>query len=148
MARRPPPASSGRRRRFGRVQLAAEIVLAYVEARRALACSPLVVVLARLRGQSRPHAWLPAVAPVEGGLSEAVRLGRAVSRVLAVIPGDTRCLMRALVLIRLLARRGIPARLVIGARPTPRFLAHAWVEAAGQPVLAAGDGAFGRLVEL
>jgi hypothetical protein len=64
------------------------------------------------------------------------------------LPGDTRCLARSLVLTQLLARRGIPSRLVIGARPAPRFLAHAWVEHAGQPVLPIGDGSFGRLVEL
>ena len=51
-------------------------------------------------------------------------------------------------LTRLLARRGIPAKLVIGARSAPDFLAHAWVEYGGDPVLAAGDGSFGRLVEL
>jgi hypothetical protein len=64
------------------------------------------------------------------------------------MPGDTRCLMQALVLTRMLARRGIPARLVIGARTVPGFFAHAWVEHDGQPVLAIGDGLFDRLVEL
>ena len=48
----------------------------------------------------------------------------------------------------LLARRGIPARLVIGARTTPAFLAHAWVECDGVAVLDPGDGSFARLVEL
>jgi len=71
-----------------------------------------------------------------------------VARTLALLPGDTRCLARSLVLTRLLARRGIPAKLVIGARTTPEFLAHAWVECAGHPVLAPGDESFGRLVEL
>jgi len=75
-------------------------------------------------------------------------LSRAVTRTLALLPGDTRCLMQALVLTGLLARRGIPAKLVIGARTTPRFFAHAWVEHAGQPVLAAGGGLFTTLVEL
>jgi hypothetical protein len=64
------------------------------------------------------------------------------------VPGDTRCLARSLVLTRLLARRGIPAKLVIGARGGPDFLAHAWVEHSGEPVLSPGDGSFGRLVEL
>jgi hypothetical protein len=81
-------------------------------------------------------------------LAEAHHLGNAVARTLAVMPGDTRCLVRSLVLTRLLARRGIPASLVIGARAAPDFLAHAWVEHAGDPVLAPGDGSFGRLVEL
>jgi hypothetical protein len=52
------------------------------------------------------------------------------------------------VLTRLLASRGIQAKLVIGARTTPEFLAHAWVEHDGRPVLDPGDDSFGRLVEL
>jgi Transglutaminase-like superfamily len=67
---------------------------------------------------------------------------------LELVPGDTRCLARSLVLTRLLARRGIPAKLVIGIRADPEFLAHAWVECEGKPVLSPGDGSFARLVEL
>ncbi len=65
-----------------------------------------------------------------------------------MVPGDTRCLRRSLVLMRLLAKRGISAQLVIGTRTSPDFLAHAWVEHDGEPVLSPGDGSFGRLVEL
>ena len=71
-----------------------------------------------------------------------------VARLLAHVPGDTRCLARSLVLTRLLAKRGIETKLVIGARTTPEFLAHAWVEYDGHPVLNPGDDSFGRLVEL
>ena len=81
-------------------------------------------------------------------LFEAWRLGRAVQLTLRLAPGDTRCLTRSLVLTQLLARRGIPAKLVIGARAKPSFTAHAWVEHAGHPVLPASDDSFGRLVEL
>ncbi len=81
-------------------------------------------------------------------MERAARLGRAVVRMLSLLPGDTRCLVRSLVLTRLLARRGIPARLVIGARTAPAFLAHAWVECDGVAVLDPGDGSFARLVEL
>jgi hypothetical protein len=56
--------------------------------------------------------------------------------------------VRSLVLTRLLAARGIEATLVIGARTDPEFLAHAWVEHHGEPVLSPGDGTFARLVEL
>ncbi|HEV3321193.1 MAG TPA: lasso peptide biosynthesis B2 protein [Solirubrobacteraceae bacterium] len=90
----------------------------------------------------------PGLTPADGALVEAHRLGRAVGRTLRLLPGDTRCLARSLVLTRLLARRGIPAKLVIGARADPDFLAHAWVECAGHAVLPAGDGSYGRLVEL
>ncbi len=86
--------------------------------------------------------------PSPGSLEEARRLSHAVARLLRYVPGDTRCLARSLVLTRLLASRGIEAKLVIGARTTPEFLAHAWVEHAGDPVLDPGDGSFGRLVEL
>ena len=69
-------------------------------------------------------------------------------RTLKLIPGDTRCLARSLVLTRLLARRGIPAKLVIGAQPAPDFRAHAWVECEGEPVLSPGAvRQLGRLVE-
>jgi hypothetical protein len=128
-----------------RIRLAAEIVVAYVRARRALRRAPIGAVVARLRLRPPPGAS-PAL--VEDRLHEARNLGHAVTRVLTILPGDTRCLMQALVLTRLLARRGIPAKLVIGASTAPSFFAHAWVEHAGQPVLSAGGGLFDRLVEL
>jgi hypothetical protein len=126
-----------------RVALAAEIVAAYAQARRALRRAPIAVVVAGLRSKSPPDRPVGAIA-----YSEAHRLGNAVTRTLRLMPGDTRCLARSLVLTRLLARRGIPAKLVIGARTDPDFLAHAWVEYDGQPVLSPGDETFGRLVEL
>jgi len=129
-----------------RLRLAAEILAAYARARRELRRAPIADVVANLRSRSQ-SARRPAV-DAPGMPAEARRLGRAVTRLLALVPGDTRCLARSLVLTRLLARRGIPAKLVIGARAKPEFLAHAWVEHAGDPVLAPGDGSFGRLVEL
>ncbi len=126
-----------------RTALAAEIVFAYLRARRQLRREPIERVVASLR------AGGPAPArPAAEALPEAVRLGRAVVRTMALLPGDTRCLRRSLVLTRLLARRGIPGRLVIGTRTRPEFMAHAWVELDGVPVLATDDVAFGRLAEL
>jgi len=126
-----------------RARLAVEILAAYGQSRRALRRAPIATVVAGLRSRS------PAVAtPIPDSLYEAHRLGRAVARLLAHVPGDTRCLVRSLVLTRLLASRGIQAKLVIGARTTPEFLAHAWVEHDGEPVLDPGDDSFGRLVEL
>lgn len=127
-----------------RVRLSAEIVSAYVHARRVLRRAPIESVVAELRSQRSDRS---PPSPL-GSLDEARRLGWAVTRALALLPGDTRCLARSLVLTRLLARRGIPAKLVIGARAEPAFLAHAWVEHDGDPVLAPGDTSFGRLVEL
>jgi hypothetical protein len=127
-----------------RVGLAAEIVTAFLQARRELRRAQIATVVQQLR--SGAPAAAREIDPVT--LVEARRLGRAVELTLRLVPGDTRCLARSLVLTRLLADRRIPATLVIGARPGPSFLAHAWVECAGEPILTPGDGSFGRLVEL
>ena len=138
-----------------RVALASEIVVSYIVARRDLKSAPIADVVAALRrsdGRRRAEGALPPGDGVERSSSDmlvrASRLARAVVAMLALFPGDSRCLVRSLVLTRLLARREIPSRLVIGARTAPEFLAHAWVECAGAPVLDPGDGSFGRLVEL
>lgn len=133
----------GRLSQRERARLAAEILVAYAQARRALRHAPIAAALESLRGR-------PATAPAlcADPLEESVRLGRAVTRLLRLLPGDTRCLARSLVLTRLLAARGIEAKLVIGARTSPEFLAHAWVEYRGAAVLDPGDETFGRLAEL
>lgn len=125
------------------MRLAVEILGAYLQSRRALRRAPIASVVAGLRSSSPS-----AAAPGANSLQEARRLGRAVGRLLAHVPGDTRCLARSLVLTRLLARRGIQSKLVIGAKAEPEFLAHAWVEHDGRPVLDPGEESFGRLVEL
>jgi hypothetical protein len=132
-------------RRLGvgeRGRLAAEILATYAQVRREMRRGPIESVLARLRRRT------VAAAPRSATLAESQRLGRAVSKTLALAPGDTRCLVRSLVLIGLLDRRRIAAALVIGARSEPEFLAHAWVEQEGTAILHPGDGSFGRLVEL
>lgn len=138
-----PGAHAGRLSRRRRVRLGVEILLAYQQARRALRRAPIEAAVAALRSDFPTFEGAGA-----GSLEEARRLGWAVTRVLAHVPGDTRCLARSLVLTRLLAGRGIEAKLVIGARAEPEFLAHAWVEHLGAAVLDPGDGSFGRLVEL
>jgi hypothetical protein len=126
-----------------RGRLAAEIVVAYLRAGRELRRAPIETVVDRLRsrGPLSPGGSTD-------GFREAQHLGHVVLRALALMPGDTRCLRRSLVLVQLLSRRGIPAELVIGTRSDPDFLAHAWVECGGRPVLPSGGGAFGRLVAL
>ncbi|MCW2988723.1 MAG: hypothetical protein JWM24_1661 [Solirubrobacterales bacterium] len=128
---------------FLRLRVISEFVVAYLRAWRELRRAPIEEVVGRLRASAtgRPRQGPEA-------LEEACRLGRAVVRTLAFLPGDTRCLRRSLVLTQLLARRGISARLVIGARTAPDFLAHAWVEHDGLPVLSPEGDQFGRLVEL
>jgi hypothetical protein len=92
-----------------------------------------------------------AVEPQPTGIVDAVasgrRLGRIVRRTLSVVPADTRCLAQSLTLTRMLARRGIESRLVIGVMPGERFAAHAWVEHEGVPLLPPG-GRFEELVTL
>ena|ERR1700689_1337992 len=125
-----------------RIRLAAEILASYAQVRWTLRRAPIEAVVGRLRSHSAPPRT------DDGALAEARQLGHIVTRILVLLPGDTRCLARSLVLTRLLARRGIPAKLVIAARRGPDFLAHAWVEHDGIPVLNPGDDSYARLVEL
>jgi hypothetical protein len=78
----------------------------------------------------------------------ARRLGRAASRTLSLLPTDSRCLARSLVLLAMLARRRVETRLVIGTRQGPAFAAHAWVELAGVPLLDPGASEYERLAEM
>jgi hypothetical protein len=144
-ASQPAAAGTSLRRRRSRpeqLRLAGEILAAYASSRKALRSAPIADAVTSLRAE------FPDLSAAPNTLSEARRLGHAVTRTLTFVPGDTRCLARSLVLTRLLAKRGIAAKLVIGARTSPAFLAHAWVEFQGQPVLDPGDGSFARLVEL
>lgn len=123
-----------------KVALAAEIVVAYARARWLVRWRELPAALAALRPQG--------AAADDPDILQAIDLGRNVGRLLAALPADSRCLMRSLVLTRLLDRRGIPSSVVIGVQPGEKFGAHAWVEVSGRPVLDAGGGSFARLVEL
>lgn len=121
-----------------KLALAAEILRSYARVR---------VALRRYDFQSAVLALRNPDDRVHDG-AEAVRLGRAVSRTLRLLPTDSRCLMQSLVLTDVLARRGMPSSLVIGVTPGPEFAAHAWVEADGSPLLPALDEVYARLVEL
>jgi hypothetical protein len=127
-----------------KASLMAEIALAYGVARWALWRHGLRPALATLRGgldrEVRPG-------PARDRLIAGVRLGRAVSRMLRVLPVDSRCLISSLVLTRMLARRGIESELVISVRPGEKFAAHAWVEHGGLALLPA-DAPASELVRL
>jgi hypothetical protein len=133
-----------------KLQLAGEVYVAYCHVRWWLPRHEIVEVVRRLRG------WSPAdvdVASCNGDDGRQVylsglRLGRAVVHSLQLLPTDSRCLMRSLVLTGLLARRRIASSLIIGVRPELEFSAHAWVEYAGEPLLPPGDPNLGRLTEL
>jgi hypothetical protein len=128
-----------------RALLVLEILAAYVPAllrlrRRQL--PELVAAARRCRLRVRIHE------PTSDTRRTALRLGHAVSRTLAVLPADGRCLVSSLVLSRMLARRGIAASLVVAVRHEPEFGAHAWVEHEGRPLLRPGVVGYKRLVEL
>jgi hypothetical protein len=126
----------------GKLRLAAEILGAYAQARWSLWRSDLPGTVRGLRAGAANGA--PAADPQ----AAAAHLGRAVVRTLGVLPADSRCLMRSLVLTRLLARRGIDSTFVLGVRGDGDFAAHAWVERTGIPLLAPGGSEFKRLVEM
>ena len=123
-----------------RARLGAEILAHYVRARWGLRRGGLPEAVAGMRSGRVAAAAAPS--------STWPRLAGAVVRVLEPIPADSRCLVRSLVLVRILARRGIETRLVIGVRSGPSFAAHAWVEHQGTELLPAGDGEYERLMEL
>jgi hypothetical protein len=127
---------------IAKVALAAEILAAYGRARFLMARRAFPQALAELRDV--PATKAAPADPVAGGR----RLGRAVVRALRLLPTDSRCLVRSLVLTRVLARRGVASTLIIGVNPGDELEAHAWIEYAGAPLLDSGGQAFRRLAEL
>ena len=121
-----------------------EIVVAYVLARWWLAhlSFPESVKAAR-----RTRTTYRPALPTEQPTTTAIRLGRAVELTLRPLPFDSRCLVKALVLTRLLAKRSIESTFVLGVRAQPRFAAHAWVERDGVALLPTTSD-FHRLSEL
>lgn len=123
-----------------KLALAGEIVVAYVLARWSLRRTNLRATLSVLREP-------PSRGP-RNRSAEPEHLSRAVVRTLTVLPADSRCLMRSLVLTRLLARRGHASQMVIAVRPGERFAAHSWIEHEGRHLLPAEAPSFERLVTL
>jgi hypothetical protein len=112
-----------------RLRIALEIVVTYVRVRRRMLRGDVGDVVAHLRrGAVDLHD------PYEA-YRIGRRLGQPVRRTLDPLPWDSRCLMRSLVLLRMLARRGVVCSLVIGVRPGETFEAHAWIEHGGHPLL-------------
>ncbi len=135
---------------WGKLRLSGEVLVTYCQVRWWMRGQRIEDIVARLReGQGRGPST-GTEDPAEGALAQrqgALRLGRAVSRTVRLLPTDSRCLVRSLVLTRLLGRRGVPSSLVIGVMSEPHFAAHAWVEQGGAPLLPQGTG-FERLVEV
>jgi hypothetical protein len=136
---------------WDKLRLCAEVLVTYCQVRWWMRGQKLEDVVARLRREGQGRGPSPsnddfaedATAQRLAGL----RLGRAVSRTVRLLPTDSRCLVRSLVLTRLLGRRGVPSSLVIGVMSEPQFAAHAWVEHGGAPLLSPGTG-YQRLVEV
>lgn len=144
---RPVRAAPQKLHRPQKLRLATEIVAAYLRVRWLLWRHPLprtVAVLREERRSRRGTRLLPC------GLADGRRLGAAVERTLAPLPGNTLCLMRSLVLLDLLGRRGDEAVLVIAVAPgrEVELNAHAWIELEGRPLLTPATGEFERLVTL
>jgi hypothetical protein len=115
-----------------RFRVAAEIVACYASARWWMLRLSFPEAVAAAR-DIRPKARIELT---DDELHLAgIRLGKAVQRTLRALPVDSRCLVTALVLTRMLARRGIDSSFVLGVRSQPRFSAHAWVERNGVALL-------------
>jgi hypothetical protein len=127
-----------------KVSLTREVLVAYVRVRWSLWRKGFPATLSVARQGTE------AVTPPEGACRHLAgrRLASATVRVLDVLPSDSRCLTRSLVLTDLLAKRGIDSSLVIGVAPAPDFAAHAWVELDGEPLLPPIAWQYSRLVEL
>jgi hypothetical protein len=123
------PAAGERLGSAERIRVAAEILATYAAARSWMLRLSFPEAVAAAR-DVRPKARV-AQPDDEVGM----RLGSAVQRTLRALPVDSRCLVTALVLTRMLARRGIDNTFVLGVRSQPRFSAHAWVERNGVALL-------------
>jgi hypothetical protein len=124
-----------------KILLAVEIVSAYLPLVRLVRSNDVEAMVRVARKMDRPASDVP---PADAQVT-AIRLGTMVERLTRWLPDD-RCLIRSLVVLRLLGQRGIPARLVIGVSAESGFGAHAWVEHDGRPVLPTAG--FNRLLEL
>jgi Transglutaminase-like superfamily len=126
-------------------QLGIEIVAAYGRVLWLLRRGALPMAVSALRAGPPRTPGPSGEDPIDDGR----RLAGGVVRTLAPLPRGSRCLTRALVLTALLARRGVPAEVVLAVRPGPdaRLDAHAWVEVHGRALLTPALD-YGRLVKL
>jgi transglutaminase superfamily protein len=107
-----------------KLAVAVRTIALYVKVRRRLRRRTIPQVAAEARG------WVVSVPA-----ARPERLGRLVTRVLAIGPWRARCLHTSFVLFAMLRGRGEPAILVIGLPERPETKeAHAWVELEGRDV--------------
>jgi hypothetical protein len=128
-----------------KASLTLEIVATYARVTRRLRNTQLIPLVEDLRRRS------PGRSAYGDPLAEkaaAIRIGRAIGRIVRFLPGDSRCLVRSLVLTEILARRGVASTLIVGVAPAPKFQAHAWVEIDGVALLPSLEHIHERIVEL
>lgn len=123
----------------------AEAIAALVVARLVIATVPLKRWRGALGRRTDPaalHDPAETSEPRPDNL-RARRLSRAVERGAARLPGETRCLARAVALHAMLRRRRIGATLLIGVRPRAERGSlddlHAWVLRRGEILIGASD---------
>jgi hypothetical protein len=133
------PADQRRLNVVERGALAAEIAVSYARVRLLMRRQDMRDAVGAIRARAQPAT---------GDTPQfAAHMGAVVDGYLNRLPGDTRCLARSLVLLTMLARRGLGGTLIIGVRTAPTFGAHAWVELDGRPLLQPIEPTGRRLVE-
>lgn len=125
--------------------LVLEILGAYVSVKRRLRAQELHRLVGALRSAGSGRSTYPDRVAEQAA---AMRIGNAIARTVRLVPGDSRCLVRSLVLMSMLCRRGVRSTLVIGVSPSPEFQAHAWIELDGVAVLPSLEHIHQRIVEL
>ena len=90
--------------------------------------------------QRQVRNWLPA--PKASRLDLATEFCDAVQLATCFYWKPVLCLQRSVCAVRLLRKRGIAGKLVVGYRPAP-FFSHAWVEVDG--LIVNGSPAYQRL---
>jgi Transglutaminase-like superfamily len=129
----------------GRFVLGGEVLFTYARVRWLLWRRDLPTVVTAIGAEDPVR---PPQAEGVASVKLGARLARVTTRCLNSLPADSRCLGQSLVLMALLARRGIASALVIGVRPGSDFGAHAWVEREGMPLLPSGGDTYSRLLAL
>jgi hypothetical protein len=126
-----------------RIGLAAEILSTYVTVRRLIRSRTLPETVAVLRRGVGDGAEGDA-----SSLAIGRHLASATVRTITLVPADSRCLMRSLVLTRMMARRRIGSTFVLSVAPPPAFEAHAWVEHGGRALLEPARGEHRSMLRL
>lgn len=130
-----PTTAALRRRHRARVAEAAALLLL---ARLLVGLAPFSLWQRSLGRTVAPNAAEPAAITPDQRL-RARRAARAVMRATDLLPGETKCLPRAMALRWMLRRRSIAARLLIGVLPASQRGAaddlHAWVVAGAETII-------------